>query len=168
MSLQPSCVSSVQCSLPVWHLYFQELGSLTEHFSLLSFRAQQSTQSEARDVIFCKCTKNYSNTLYVYEHAHTIVCFFPCSLERNSPHFTFNDSRLLTSPGYLFRNQLLEKCVLILSSRTLLLWPLIWGSPSLPSSLHQPIFVLLGLLFPLWRRPSCFNLVSISVEAVPH
>lgn len=57
--------------------------------------------SEARDVIFSKCTKNYFNPSYVHEHAHTIVGFSLCSMRRNSPLFTFIDSWLLTSLGYL-------------------------------------------------------------------
>lgn len=97
------------------------------------------------------------------------MCFFsPCSLKTNSPRFTFIDSWLLTSPGYLFRKQLLEECVLILSSRTWLLWPsdLRLTQPALFSASAQ--LCSSGSLVPtLWRRPSCFNLVSISVEAVP-
>lgn len=49
--------------------------------------------------------------------------------------------------------------------------PVTRGSPCPPSPLHQPSFVSLGLLFPSVREDILaslfFNLLSISVEAVP-
>ena len=100
---------------------------------------------------------------------HTLakLCFYPHAFWGGIGPFLL--LLILDCPLVFVKKQLLEEHTFILSSWTLLLWPsdLRLTSPALSFVTAQ--FSSFGPLGPtLWRRPSCFNLVSISFETVPN
>lgn len=94
--------------------------------------------SEARNVIFSKCTKNYLNSLYVHVHARAIVRFVFMLLKEKYPPFYiywfliahFSGLPLLGSSwknACSFCPRDLHSCA-----------PLTWDSPCLPSLCLSP------------------------------